>query len=212
MSRKMLVTLIVLMALVLSGLILIQTNLIKSASDIREEQFDQMVSSGLKQVVELLEIYEEKLARESVLLGRLPESNQSNNINIFPRQSTGQPTGRFRFRYSENSLYGNFQEEFEILFFDSVQSYSDHPGSVTSFEKLHEFNLEQERRREKWLKDINWRNYEILYLEGRPLRERIDSAFLAMELAEMFKGMGIDLEYKYAVRSANQGQDTFVLG
>jgi hypothetical protein len=30
------------MALVLSGLILIQTNLIKTASDIREEQFDQM--------------------------------------------------------------------------------------------------------------------------------------------------------------------------
>jgi two-component system, OmpR family, phosphate regulon sensor histidine kinase PhoR len=70
MSRKMLVTLIVLMALVLSGLILIQTNLIKTASDIREEQFDQMVSSGLKRVVELLELYEEKLARESVRMDR----------------------------------------------------------------------------------------------------------------------------------------------
>ena len=43
----MLVTLIVLMALVLSGLILIQIRLIKSASDIREEQFNKSVKNAL---------------------------------------------------------------------------------------------------------------------------------------------------------------------
>ncbi len=211
MSRKMLVTLIVLMALVLSGLILIQTNLIKTASDIREEQFDQMVSSGLKRVVDLLELHEERLARESVRLGRLPgTSSNPGNLNIFPRQGSGQVSGSFRFRYSENNIYGNFQEEFQIIIIDSVQNEQNNEESITSFEKLNEFNLEQERLRQNWLKDMNWRNYEI-QLESRTLRERIDSVFLAEGMASTFEGLGIDLEYKYAIRSANQGQDKFIL-
>lgn len=211
MSRKMLVTLIVLMALVLSGLILIQTNLIKTASDIREEQFDQMVSSGLKRVVDLLELHEERLARESVRIGRLPGTSiNPGNINIFPRQGSGQVAGSFRFRYSENNIYGNFQEEFQIIIIDSIQNEQNNEESITSFEKLNEFNLEQERLRQNWLKDMNWRNYEI-QLESRTLKERIDSAFLAEGMASTFEGLGIDLEYKYAIRSANQGQDKFIL-
>src|SRR5690554_2572966 len=212
MSRRMLVTLIVLMALVLSGLILTQINLIKSASDIREEQFDQMVSSGLKRVVDLLELHEERIARESVRLGRLPGAKpQPGNVNIFPRQGSGQVTGSFRFRYSENNMYGNFEEEFQVIIIDSLQAGRNHPSDATSFDKLHEFNLEQERRRENWLKDVGWRNYEIL-LEGRPIEERIDSAFLADGMETIFEGLGIDLEYKYAVKSANLGQDMLILG
>lgn len=211
MSRKVLVTLIVLMAFVLSGLILIQTTLIKTASDIREEQFDQMVSSGLKRVVDHLEQEEERLARVSVQLGQLPGSTTNQgNLNIFPRQGKGQVTGSFRFRYSENYMYGNFQEEFQVIIIDSM-SGKNHPSNATSFEKLHEFNLQQERRRENYLKDIDWRNYEI-QLEGRLLKERIDSAFLAEGIASTFLGLGIDLEYKYAVKSTNQGQDKFILG
>ncbi len=212
MSRKMLVSLIVLMALVLSGLILIQTNLIKTASDIREEQFDQMVNSGLKRVVDFLELYEEKLARESVRLGRLPgTTSNTGNLNIFPRQGSGQVTGSFRFRYSESNIYGNFQEEFQVIIVDSLQAEEGDVDSITSFEKLNEFNLEQERLRQNWLKDMNWRNYEI-QLEGRTLRERIDSTFLAEVMETTFEGMGISLDYKYAIRSANQGQDKFILG
>jgi two-component system, OmpR family, phosphate regulon sensor histidine kinase PhoR len=212
MSRKMLVTLIVLMALVLSGLILIQTNLIKTASDIREEQFDQMVSSGLKRVVELLELYEEKLARESVRMGRSPIKNEiPGTLDIFPRQGTGQVSGSFRFRYSENNIYGNFQEEFQLLIIDSMQAAQNLGDTSSTFEKLNEFYLEQERLRQTWLKDMNWRNYEI-QLEDRSLEERIDSAFLAEGLASTFEDLGIDLEFKYSVRTANQGNVKFLIG
>jgi two-component system, OmpR family, phosphate regulon sensor histidine kinase PhoR len=217
MSRKMLLTLIFLMALVLSGLILIQTNLIKTASDIREEQFDQMVKGALKRVVDQLEIHEQRVARESARVGRLPGMQSApGNLNIFPRQVPGQISGGFRFSYSERNIFGNFQEEFQIIISDSTRAeqnhnYSNQPGDVTSFDQLHEFNLDLERRREQWLKDMNWRNYKIL-LEDRPLNERIDSVFLAQAIDTIFKESGIDLEYKYAVRSSNLGQDRFVLG
>jgi two-component system, OmpR family, phosphate regulon sensor histidine kinase PhoR len=210
MSKRMLVTLIVLMALVLSGLIVIQTNLIKTASDIREEQFDQIVISGLKRVVDLLEMDEERLAREYARLGRFPRNNPG-NLNIFPRQGSGQITGSFQFSFSDGSIFGKFEEEFQIIIPDSVQESQNQPGSSTAFERLHELNLDMERRREKWLEDMNWRNYEIL-LEGRPLRERIDSTFLVEGMSAIFEDLGIGLDFQYAVRSANQGQDRFILG
>ena len=48
----MLITLIVVMVFVLSGLILVQTKMIKTASDIREEQFKQLVRNVLLRVAE----------------------------------------------------------------------------------------------------------------------------------------------------------------
>lgn len=217
MSRKMLLTLIVLMALVLSGLILIQTNLIKTASDIREEQFDQMVKGALKRVVDQLELHEQRIARESARIGRLQGlNNPPGNPNVFPRQGSGPISGSFRFHYSERNIFGNFEENFQIIITDSTrleqgQELPNQPNDATSFEQLHEFNLDLERRREKWLKDMNWRNYKIL-LEDRILNERIDSVFLADAIASIFGESGIDLEYKYAVRSSNQGQDRFIMG
>ncbi len=215
MSRKMLLTLIVLMALVLSGLILIQTNLIKTASDIREEQFDQMVTNSLKRVVEQLDQHEQRLARESARAGRLPGNNKMpGNLNVFPRQGSVQIESSLQYRFG-NSMYGSFSEKYQIIITDSVQSVQGEnqnlPNDATSFEQLHEFSLDLERRREQWLKDMNWRNYKIL-LEDRPLRERIDSTYLAEAISVIFKESGINLEYKYAVRSSNLGQDRFILG
>lgn len=69
MSKNKLLTLIILMGLVMTGLILVQTNSIKKAADIREEQFDQAVKQLLTQVTKKLEehetqfILEEELAR-----------------------------------------------------------------------------------------------------------------------------------------------------
>ncbi len=219
MSRRMLLTLIVLMALVLSGLILIQTNLIKTASDIREEQFDQMVTTGLKQVVDQLELHEQREARENARSGRIPGLNNSpENFNIFPRQSPGQASISFQFSYSGRNIFGNYQEELQIEFSDTTTLEEEpeflgnqNENESSSFDQLNEYNLNLERRRERWLNDMNWRNYKII-LEGRMLDERVDSTFLDDAIASVFEENGIDLDYKYAVRSASQGQDKFVLG
>lgn len=218
MSKKILVTLIVLMALVLSGLILIQTNLIKTASDIREEQFDQSVKSALKRVADQLELHEQRLARESARKGQLPGiNNPSGSFNIFPRQGPGQVTGNFQFRFSERSIFGSYEEEFQIVVTDTLQEFEDSGLSTENgaksnfFDQIYEYNLNLERRRERWLEDMNWRNYKII-LEGRLLEERIDTAFLRESIASSFQEAGIDLDYKYAVRSANRGQDRFIFG
>jgi two-component system phosphate regulon sensor histidine kinase PhoR len=209
MSRKMLVSLIVLMAVVLSGLILVQTTMIKSASDIREEQFNKQVQNALVQVVRQLEADEEYIARKSARDGRIPgSSNASNEFSgVFPRSKTGNLLD-FQVTYSQRSIYGNFEENYKIQLQDSIIS----PDSLFSIEQLLISNREREKRREQWMRDVKWRNFEILFLEDRPIEERIDTSRLAHLLALAIAQTEINLEYKYAVTNANYGREKVLVG
>ena len=217
MSKKMLVTLIVLMALVLSGLILIQTRLIKTASDIQEEQFDQLVTNALKRIVAQLEIYEQRLARASAQRGVMPgNQNLPDRLSTFPRKQNVQGSVHFQFHYFQQGTNGEFQEEVQIQFTDTTGSPLLKNGlqendSISILDQIQEYNLSMKRRREQWLRNMNWTNFKIL-LEERTMRERIDSAFLEEALATELRESGLELDYRYAVRSAHQGQDKFIFG
>jgi len=211
----MLVTLIVLMALVLSGLIIIQTRLIKTASDIREEQFDQLVTNALKRVVSQLEIYEQKVARESAQLGIIPGRNKlPERLSTFPRSQGSQGSMMFRFHYYQGNNLGGFSEDVQIEITDSLNNSLDgfeENKTQSILDQIHEYNLNLQRRQEQWLRNMHWTNYKI-FLEDRPLRERIDSTFLEEALESEFNESGVLLDYKYAIRSAHEGQDKFIFG
>lgn len=208
MSRKMLITLIVLMAMVLSGLILVQTSMIKSASDIREEQFNQLVSNALDVVAFQLELDEQRLARQCARTGTLPgaENYQGEFANVFPRNNTRKGLLSFQLSYSPNSIYGAIKESVEIQISDSVEA-----GSLTGIERFMEQSLEQRRRMEDWVRDNNWQSYKII-LEDRPIQERIDSAFLHRVLSAAIIQTEIDLDFKYAIKNSSLGQEKVVLG
>lgn len=214
MSKKMLVTLIVLMALVLSGLILIQTRLIKSASDIREEQFDQLVTNALKQVVRQLEAYEQREARIYAERGIIPGTNdQSKDFKLFPRNQSGQASIHFEYNFSGGGIIESYQQELHLGLTDTVASSDNTTKQFRSFlDRLHQMNEDMERlREEQYIKNMTLTNYKIM-LEERGLRERIDSVFLEQALKNALAESGIDLDYNYAVRSAHEGQDKFVFG
>jgi two-component system, OmpR family, phosphate regulon sensor histidine kinase PhoR len=182
MSRKMLITLIFLMVFVLSGLILVQTKMIKTASDIREEQFNQLVRSALLRVAAQLDQYELIVARNSAMTNQLSGSTlSSDKFNVFPKNSISGGSISFGLRYSENGVVSSYQEEIQF----NLQDTSKTQQGVTKmqnenffgFESLVEFTKEQQRKRESYLNDMNWyRNYKV-FLEERPIQERIDSVF-----------------------------------
>ncbi|WP_346861648.1 HAMP domain-containing sensor histidine kinase [uncultured Draconibacterium sp.] len=207
MSRKMLITLIVLMAAVLSGLILVQTTMIKSASDIREEQFNQLVLNALNLVATQLELDEQRLARESAKLGELPGLNTGKDEfgNVFPRNNNRKGLLNFQLSYTESSIYGTIKREIEGQVFDSTQMQS------MGIQKFMEYSMEQQRRMEEWLRDDRWRNYNIL-LQDRPIKERIDSTRLNFFLANAMAQTEIDLEYKYAITNSSLAKETIIIG
>ena len=217
MSRKMLLTLIFLMALVLSGLILVQTNSIKTASDIREEQFNQLVRNALARVAEQLEGFERREARWCAQRGQLPGMNSpSEDFNVFPRNGVNQGSISIQFSITEQNIFGRFQEKFQIELKDTtnkgqIESENNTGEVSTGLGILLENSYEQEQKRERWLSNLNWGNYKI-FLEDRPIQERIDSTFLDQILTSAITATGYDLDFKYAIKNSNSGKDQIIFG
>jgi len=206
MSRKMLITLIVVMAAVLSGLILVQSSMIKSASDIREEQFNQSVKNALFFVSSQLNQIEEKEARLSAQLQKSPVGAVvPENFNIFPRNNLGSSSLSFGLRIMNQNSSRFVQEQYRIDILDSTRITSD----SIAFEQL--FLLQQQRRREMWLRNDSWKTYKI-FLEGRSIEERIDSIVLDQILKSAIVEYGINTEFKYAIKNANLGREKIVFG
>jgi len=212
----MLITLIVLMVFVLSGLILVQTKMIKTASDIREEQFNQLVRNALLRVAFQLDQYEQIVARNSASINRLPGSSfSSEKFNVFPKNRMKSGSISVELQYSQNGLVGEYHQEVQ---FNSPDSLNEKQGSAPDpnkpffgFENLEELRREQQRSMEHYLNDKRWINYKV-FLEDRPIQDRIDSVFLKNELATAFAATGIELEYKYAIKNSNLGKDKMIFG
>ncbi len=211
MSRKMLITLIVLMVFVLSGLILVQTKMIKTASDIREEQFNQLVKNALVRIAGQLDNYELVLAKRSALNNQLQNELSSNDrFNVFPKNNQGQGSLSFNMNNSKNGFDREFGGEVEINISEN--------GIVTKTERFFgiesmvDFNKQMEMLRERNLRDLNWYKEVKVYLEERTIQERIDTFFLKEVMAITFAETGIGLEYKYAVKNSNLGKDRIIFG
>ncbi len=221
MSRKMLVTLIFLMATVLSGLIFVQTRTIKQASDIKEEQFNRQVNNALGLVVYQLEQYERNEARLYAQQGRLPGANPpAGNLNVFPRNSVPQGSVSIKFGFSESSEDGFLGrvEEFHLEYSDSDSIVIQHLDSAKiqedgppGFDRMHNYNQILQQRREQWRNNMDWSDYKVR-LEDRPIQERIDSVYLGKILANAINETGIRLDYKYAVKNANLGKEKIIVG
>ncbi len=215
MSRKMLITLIVLMTLVLSGLILVQTKMIKTASDIREEQFNSLVKTALIRVSNQLDQKEIEQAEIRAEQDRFPDSGSSLN-DIFPRGNRKRGSVEFNLDYFNNGVFGsiNQQLQYSISNTDSFDlSLGDTLSSkIFSFENmLLEMKRQQSALIEQQKKDMSWVNYKR-FLADRPIEERIDSNYLQTILKAAIADVGINLDYKYAIKNANLGKDKVVIG
>ena len=95
----------------------------------------------------------------------------------------------------------NLREKYKAEVADSVKV-----SAISQMQRFLEESLEQERRRQQWIRDSNWKNYEIL-LEERPTEERIDSAGLELFLRNDLAQTEIDTEYKSAINKSTLGKD-----
>ena len=215
MSRKMLVTLIFLMAVVLSGLIFVQTHLIKRAADIREEQFNQLVKNVLIRVAAHLENYEQREAQYYADIGEIPGSNlPREDFSPFPRSNVNKGSIEFGLNVTESSVSSYYREQVQIGVPDSLEAAEGENGNEILRNTLPDLNrmmANQQRRMMQWLNNTTWRNYKVV-LEDRAIEERIDSIFLDQVLHSEMEATGIELDYEYAIKNANLGQERIVLG
>lgn len=212
MSRKMLITLIVLLAIILAALVFFQTRMIKTASDVREKEFDNLVRSALFLVADQLELHERNIARESARRGKLPGFNNPNEgFNTFPRNNFGMGSMNLRFSYQEGNGYQSYREEMQIQISDTILSTPDTSFNAIRNSDFAQHYYSQEQQLQRWLDNIDWINYKVI-LEDYPIEERIDSAVLEGFLDSAIRNVGITLDYKYAVKNSQKGRDSIIIG
>lgn len=221
MNRRVILILIVLMALVMTSLVLVQTNSIVKALEIKEEQFDSVVKSALSQVTYRLEMEESKMLAE-----REFDISSSLGNDIFPgnnqhslSETINSPNARFSVEYSQRASENIITEEVRINYSQSAQpkpnergNPGDFPNAFDIIEESRGFAAQQyeERldRRGRMLVQQSWASI----LSELPIENRINVSTLGRLIKMELKRQGISLEFRHAVKTFSRGEEKFISG
>lgn len=223
MSKKVIISLVVTMAVVMTSLILVQFNTVKKAFDIREEQFDQTVRRALRRVVDRLE------REEMVRILDMPYIMHSNRSSLFPNSGgkgnliqLQKPQGRISFSskyYRQGSSGQVYHEEVSFSFSDSVASLSNErgqPGEFPSaFDMFHDYDsyfIQEYERKMDERADVMRIVQNQRFFAELPLKDRINQQMLEQSLRNELSDSGITIDFKYAIKSYPLATETFILG
>jgi two-component system phosphate regulon sensor histidine kinase PhoR len=207
MGKKMIYLLIIVMSIVLTLLIIVQTRIINNASKIKEEQFGQLVKRCLMRVAARLEeeesiqflLSEQNYNYPDSEEFDQPESGKINQKQInFSVNFTQDPSGKV---LAQTSVHES----------DTIIDLSKNKGFHKKLDELSD--IEQQQLFESFNnRDVYNRNLQYqLMLANKPIEQRINDQLLKAILHEEFSMNGIDLDYEYVVKSYNQGVEKIIL-
>ncbi len=221
MSRRVILTLIILMVLVMTSLILVQTNSILKALEIKEEQFDAAVKNALSLVVYRLEMDESKM-----LADRERNFSSSLGSGIFPgnnqhsiSETINSERARFSTQYSQKTSEFVITEELQIDIrrpLPPVQSERGNPGDFpNAFDVIEEsrgFARQQyEERFDLRARMLLLQSWAAILSES-PIEDRIDVNTLGRLIKVELKRQGVNLDSKYAVKTFFLGREKLISG
>jgi len=223
MSRRVILILIVIMILVMTSLILVQTNSIIKALEIKEEQFNAQVNSALTKVVYQLEMDE-----ASSLVDLARDFSVPRNNGIFPgniqQPSSGVLSIESRilsYQYSQRASGVVHSEEIAIDFgtaeAEQIESERGKPGEYpNAFDRLHESDGFAREQYEARL-DLRARMFQLqtqaAILSQLPIEDRIgDVSTLGRSIKAELKRQGVNLDFRYAIKTFPQGEEQLVYG
>ena len=221
MSRRVIITLIVLMALVMTSLILVQTNSIVKALEIKEDQFNVAVNSALDKVSHRLELEESSMLAEYAKdLSNLP------NNGIFPGRSQKSFAGtrsqqdiQISLQYSQQQIGSSYSEELSIEYGVSPSGKINERGRPGDFPNAFDIIHEKDGYASQQYEDrLNQQArllelYQIAVIRSAlPIEERIEPTTLRPLIKAELKKQGVYMDFKYAVKTFSRGEERFVGG
>ena len=204
------------MALVMTSLILVQTNSIIKALQIKEEQFNAAVNSALSRIIERIENEEYNFIIENVGSISVPRS-------IFPNTRTSSfssmkieiPTLQGKV---ESSLF-LYQEESSFNYDGHIDNSSNERGrpgdSPNAFDIFHEqdnYYKQQYEDRINQRAQVLARNELQAYRSNLPIDERINPSVLGRSIKAELKRQGIGLDFQLNVKTFPHGEERVVFG
>ena len=220
MSKRIIHILIAIMVLVMTSLILVQTNSILKALEIKEEQFNASVKNALNAVANRLEMeesvalaaYEKNLVVQRAR-GVFPGSSQ-----LSTKGALSQRDVQISLQYSQQVSGNVYSEELNIEYGppEKPDNERGRPGEFpNAFDRIHEYNgyvsQQYEDRLNQRARMLALTQFVIIQ-SSLPIEERIDPTTLGRFIKTELKKQGITMDFKYAVKSFSRGEEKFKFG
>ncbi len=214
MSKKLILVLTIVMAISLIGLTYIQTLWIMSATKLKEEHFDQLVTKAMDDVIGRLERDEVAMLTKRSFnpkpQNKLP-SNLQPNSKYFNNSAQGDlynaekeltflfklnlSRGKYNLNtYEKDSLLTTFQGRTSISGYGKVD-----PLSGAMMAMRNEIKAHYDKRQDALLNS---------YIQEVPIEKRIDNMRLQQYLFQEFEDKGIPFLYEYAIINS-KGETVF---
>jgi len=205
----------------MTSLILVQTNSILKALEIREEQFDASVNSALARVTNQLEMEESKVLTEFTRSMTTQRSSgvYPGNVQNKNQVSVYDPNSKLSFHYSQKATDNVITEELNINLGDPLPDNGNERGKPgdfpNAFDIIHENNRywsqQYEEIMDKRVQMLELSRYAVLLSETL-IENRIDPSTLGRLIKTELKRQGISLDFKYSIKSFPGGAEKFISG
>ncbi|HEY3371423.1 MAG TPA: HAMP domain-containing sensor histidine kinase [Prolixibacteraceae bacterium] len=206
----------------MTSLILVQINSIYQALGIKEEQFDAAVKSALNRVVVSMEM------EESKSLAEYEKTNfPTRNNDVFPGNSfqSSNPRGMSRqniqlsLQYKQRITSNTYSEELAIGYGKPKPEEQNDRGRPGDFPNAFDIIHEQDGYVRQQYEDMLNQKAKMLSLiehtysfTKMPIDARIDAQKLRRQLTKELKNSGISLNFVYAVKTFQRGEERDIIG
>ncbi|HEX7585260.1 MAG TPA: HAMP domain-containing sensor histidine kinase [Prolixibacteraceae bacterium] len=220
MSRRVIIILIVFMVLVMTSLILVQTNSILKALQIKEEQFDGQVNIALGKVTNKLETEE-----TSLIENKSARISTSSNNGIYPNDYHRTIPGTLSKRgiqvsmeYSKGLHGSAYYEELNIEYGAATSAKTSERGRPGDFPNAFDIIHEKDGyASQQYEERMNQRaqmlaNTQFAIFQKLPIEDRIEASTLNRFIKTELKKQGINLDFRYAVKTFSGGQERLIFG
>jgi two-component system, OmpR family, phosphate regulon sensor histidine kinase PhoR len=209
MSRRILWILTVALSLALLGLIFIQVSWIKSAVELKDTQFQQLVNNTLTDVSRQLDQYYISRRMNAIIEERLssdPDDNWLSDPDLQDPAVDLNDGGERSDNYG--IIEGDLRQNLAEIIGDSVIVITHHGGSAADTINISGYRDEESRRR--LAESLNHQQVMMttimkrLLLENVSFEKRIDQQHLEKILSRYLIDRGINLDYEYVVLRDNR--------
>ena len=220
MSKRVIHILIAIMVVVMTGLILVQTNSILKALEIKEEQFNASVKNALIAVSNRLEMEEALVlaAYEKDLIIQRKSGVFPSNAQRLGPGTLSQRDVQISLQYSQQVSGSVYSEEFNIEYGSPEDQNNERgrPGDFpNAFDRFHEYDgfvsKQYEDRLNQRARMLALTQFAFIQ-SNLPIDERIDPTTLGRFIKTELKKQGINMDFKYAVKSFSRGEERFIFG
>ncbi len=220
MSRRVILILIVLMILVMTSLIVVQINSIYKALEIKEEQFNASVNSALGKVSNKLEVAETSLIDKKSSQFAVEDNSgvYPNNIHRTIPGTLSKHDVQISMQYAHRLQGSAYYEELNIEYGASASRKPSERGSPgdfpNAFDIIHEKDGYASRQYDERMNQLAQllANTQVAIFQKLPIEDRIDVSTLPRFIKTELNKQGINLDFKYAVKSFSAGKERLIYG